>query len=671
MHLLHWIQLAIMYKIPNIFRYLTYLSFIVLMALAFSSHAWVNHGPRMGKPPGSKKRMGQAPGDTDEDGTGTSQSPAEIKKKSTNTAQSLLEQARNEQNPDKAQHLKLQAVRVLIGGQFYDQARSILDEINIGSLAPSMRVVHKLLQAELELAAQRPKKALSLVPRLPLSTPLSIRIQSHKTRAAIFRQMGQRVQSLQELTQVEALVTDEKDLASIHQSIWNTLQQMSKNDLKKFSARTAGQSLGGWIDLAIIYKESILSPSEFQTRIARWRTRYPQHRAQNTILAMLAQEQKNIQNRPSRLALLLPLKGRIGRSAAAIRDGLLTAHFISATGRKKITVRIYDTSNYGKNIRNLYSLAVKEGAEFVIGPLKKSSVRQLASADALPVPVLALNNLTLSKNSKPLPSNLFLFGLSPEDEARQIAERAIFENKTRAIAFIPDTRWGGRVLKAFSTRYAELGGELLEHTKYLPSVSDYSRPLKKLLNLDEAEARHKSLQKLLRVKTLAFEPRRRQDADFIFVAAFPRQARLIGPQLRYHNAADIPLYATSHAYQGVVDERRDADMNNLVFCDIPWTLNAVDGSNPFRATINKYWPNKIIDFSRLYALGVDAYNVIPYLKWLKAKPYERYSGQTGRLSVDNANRIHRSLTWAKIIKGKAVIIQERLVKNAEAISQTK
>ncbi len=651
-------------RIKYIINTIIYLSFVFLLTMAFSGVA-ISHTSRMGKPPGSKPRMGHPQSDDSDESTGSPRSTAEVKKRKTDTAQSLLEQAQTEQNPDKAQHLKLQAVRVLVGGQFYDQARSILDEISIASLAPSMRTAYKLLRAELELAAQRPEKALKLAPRLSSSAPQGLRIQSHKTRAAIFRQMGKRLESLRELTQIENLVTDEKELASIHQSIWNTLQQLSLQDLQKFSTKSAGRSLDGWLELGVIYKVSILSPVDFQTKLAAWRTKYPQHQAQKTILTILAQEQKNIQNRPSRLALLLPLKGRIGRSAAAIRDGLLTAHFASSRGRNKITVRIYDTSAHGKNIVNLYSLAVKEGAQFVIGPLRKSSVQQLASAGALPVPVLALNNLAYKKGDKPLPSNLFLFGLSPEDEARQIAERAIFENKTRAIAFVPDSSWGGRVLQAFSKRYKELGGELLESTKYLPSVSDYSRPLKKLLNLDEAEARYKSLHKLLRVKTLAFEPRRRQDADFIFVAAFPRQARLIGPQLRYHNAADIPLYATSHAYQGVVDEARDADMNDLIFVDTPWTLNANNGSNPIQASINKHWPNKIIDFARLYALGVDAYNVIPYLKWLRAKPYERYNGQTGRLSVDNTNRIRRALTWAKIIKGKAVVIQERLVKTSQ------
>lgn len=642
----------------NISRTFKYLSFSVLLGLAFSSNAWVSHTARMGKPQGSKGRMTPPPGHAEDPSKATAKSTAESKKQSTDTAQSLLDQARNEQNPDKAQQLKLKAVSVLIAGKFYDQAKSILDEINVASLAPSMRTGHKLLQAELELAAQRPQKALALAPKLSASAPLNIRIQSHRTRSAIYRQLGNRLQSLEELAQIETLVTDEKMQASVHHSIWNIIQQLSSKELKQFSAQAKG-SLTGWMELGTLYKQSILS-SAFKTKLEAWKTKYPQHSAQKTILPVLAQEQSYIQNRPAKLALLLPLKGQIGRSAKAIRDGLLTAHFASAS-RHKITIRIYDTSAHGKNILNLYSRAVKEGAQFVIGPLRKSNVRQLASAGALPVPVLALNNLPVAKGSKPLPSNLFLFGLSPEDEARQIAERTIFENKTRAIAFVPDTHWGGRVLKAFKDRYTELGGELLEHTKYLPSVSDYSRPLKKLLNLDEAEARHKSLHKLLQVKELAFEPRRRQDADFIFVAAFPRQARLIGPQLRYHNAADIPLYATSHAYQGVEDPRRDADMNKLIFCDTPWTLKTQDGSNPFRVAINKYWPNKIIDFARLYALGVDAYNIIPYLRWLKVKPFERYNGQTGRLSVGDHNRIRRALTWAKIIKGKAVIIQERLV----------
>ena len=60
--------------------------------------------------------------------------------------------------------------------------------------------------------------------------------------------------------------------------------------------------------------------------------------------------------------------------------------------------------------------------QFDDGLLRAAWIAELADSGRLPVPVLALNYLD---PGKPAPFNLFQWGLAPEDEARQAAERAI------------------------------------------------------------------------------------------------------------------------------------------------------------------------------------------------------------------------------------------------------
>jgi outer membrane PBP1 activator LpoA protein len=374
------------------------------------------------------------------------------------------------------------------------------------------------------------------------------------------------------------------------------------------------------------------------------------------VLPTLATEQQNIQSRPERLALLLPMSGRIKATSIAIRDGFIAAHYASPGNRKKIHFKIYDTSS--GNISSVYNKAVSDGAQMIIGPLRKRNVQQLADSGDLKVPVLALNVIPSRQDGSP-PNNMYFFGLSPEDEARQIAERAIFVNKLRAVVFVPNTPWGGRVQRAFTERYKELGGKVVEAATYQPSASDFSKDIKKLLNLDDSKSRFYSLRRTLRTK-MEFAPSRRSDAEFLFVAGFARQIRLIAPQLKFHQARDLPIYATSHVYTGVEDVRRDNDMNGIIFCDTPWNLSGKDNMHPIKKSIAENWPGRLYGLSRLFALGADAYNVVPYLTWLKSQPYERYTGQTGMLSVDKNQRIRRTLQWAKFDKGKATILQERI-----------
>jgi len=250
-------------------------------------------------------------------------------------------------------------------------------------------------------------------------------------------------------------------------------------------------------------------------------------------------------------------------------------------------------------------------------------------------------------------TNIYQFGLAPEDEARQVAERAWLDGHNQAIALIPEGAWGERVLEAFRNDWDLLGGTLLEYQFYPPEKNDFSPQIQALLNLDESRQRHKQLQRILQT-TLEFEPRRRQDSDFVFMAAFPRQARLLRPQLKFHYASRLPVYATSHIYTGHIDKNADRDMDGVSFTDIPWVLTDRRTPLPLKQKVMALWPKSVKQYTRFYALGIDAYDIIPSLSTMKNYRYERYHGQTGILHLGINNRIFRKMSWARFKKGVPV-----------------
>jgi len=323
------------------------------------------------------------------------------------------------------------------------------------------------------------------------------------------------------------------------------------------------------------------------------------------------------------------------------------------------SIKIYDAGDDPALFDLVYEQAVDDGAEFVVGPLHKDSVNQLASHDNLPVPVLALNYSEQRGNAadEHLPENLFQLSLSPEQEARQVAERAWLDGHSRAAIITPSTAWGQRVAKAFSKRWQQFGGHVVEIQTYDDKKSDYSLPIQRLLNVDESEQRKKALRQLLG-KKLEFIPRRRQDIDFIFMAAASKQARLIKPQLRFHHAPKVPVYTTSHSYSGSINADMDRDMDGVLFCDMPWTLATDRPGQTLKSEIETLWPNASKRYSRLFALGVDAYRVIGELNGLRRNRAEYYSGETGDLYLDVANRLQRRLSWAKFERGVPLPLSE-------------
>jgi outer membrane PBP1 activator LpoA protein len=96
-------------------------------------------------------------------------------------------------------------------------------------------------------------------------------------------------------------------------------------------------------------------------------------------------------------------------------------------------------------------------------------------------------------------------------------------------------------------------------------------------------------------------------------------------------------------------------MDGIVFSDMPWTFQGK--RNRQFAAMLEHWPQAMQRNSRLYALGLDAYHIIPYLKLLQEYPYERFSGLTGNISLNDKNQIHRELTWGVFRKGRPELLE--------------
>jgi len=350
------------------------------------------------------------------------------------------------------------------------------------------------------------------------------------------------------------------------------------------------------------------------------------------------------------------MTGRFAKAAAAVRNGLLTAYYADSDQNYRPEIRFYDEGEDPQQIQTIYQQVINDGADFVIGPLNKDAVSNLANYSGVQGGVLALNYGDF-KDEQRLPDNFFQMSLSPEQEAIHVAEHAWLDGHTKAAAIYPDTTWGERVYAAFKERWEELGGAIVEHQTYDMKKSDYAVPIKQLLNIDESEQRYRTVRDLVRQK-LEYEPRRRKDVDFIFMAAFSRQGRLLRPQLKFHRASDIPVYATSHVYSGSLQPDMDRDMNDVRFSDMPWTLKQSSSGDAMKLQIKTIWPDISSRYMRLFALGIDAYQIVPELNRMRRNRFTSIQGTTGILYLDISNRIQRRLLWAQFQDGIPQVLSE-------------
>ncbi|MFI5269534.1 MAG: penicillin-binding protein activator, partial [Chloroflexota bacterium] len=440
--------------------------------------------------------------------------------------------------------------------------------------------------------------------------------------------------TVQDWTDRDTYLPTGKDVAANHDLIWNTLTEShAPIDIAKLPA-TLSETARGWLELAAIDRVSWQQPEKFLGQVKAWQARYPNHPAEQQLVPSLIAKQEALTSFPPRLAVLLPLTAYPAYSDA-VRDGLFAAYY-QVGGSNPPAITLYDSGTTAASAQAAYQKAVSDGANMVLGPLTKDPVSGLASQSSLPVPVLALNYLD---NNRGGPSGFYQFGLLPEGEAAQVAERAVADGRTHAVALVANDDVGARMFNAFSARFSELGGTLLGMQTYAPgSTPDAVNPvLTQLFSLDASVQREQKLASTIGLR-MEYDPRRRQDIQFVFLAAnSSTDARTVQPQIAYNHGEDLPVYSTSRVYE--LDENVDnTTLNGISFDDMPWTLEESGSVADMRKALARYWPTNFSGNSRFYALGFDAYRLVPllYNTHTIGTPVQ---GVTGFLSMDPDGRV--------------------------------
>ncbi|EDY87728.1 LppC [gamma proteobacterium HTCC5015] len=433
---------------------------------------------------------------------------------------------------------------------------------------------------------------------------------------------------------------------------------LPERSLQRIQDRQISPALTQWSAFILATKPQLFDLEGYDSAVALWQSRYPQHNVPQHLIERLRKAIAKRSQYPKTVALLLPLSGSFSEQASSVRDGFLGAYYNSQRDDLP-RVHILDTQGEEAGLTAAVDEALKLDVQMIVGPLLKSSIEQLAARRDIRIPVLALNRLDdRDMADKQLHAPLFQFGLMPEDEGVQAARMAIVRNQVNALLLLPDNALGQRLGKAFRNEFATFGGHLLTTEYYDPEAADYGSAVKSALNTRQSESRLSILQTVLR-RRVGFDARRRQDVDVIYLVAQPRQARSIKPLLKFHDAGEVPVLANSTLYTGTENPRLNRDIDGVTFTIMPWDIQAEE--TPLRQQLAELWPRDAARFSSLFALGADAFKLIPHLGTMASNPQYHTGGYTGHLSADEQGRIHRELMWAEYKEGQVKIVENDLL----------
>lgn len=553
----------------------------------------------------------------------------------------LLQQAAQSKDPEKAALLRLNAADLAYRQGNAGQSAQILQQVPVAQLKPGPQVFASTLAAELAMVRNQPKAALTALSHPSLQRlgelPVEQQIRTSTVHARALEADGQTVAAARQRIFIAPMLEGEA-ASNNHEAIWTLISSLPIDQLQP----AATEDLGGWMRLAQAVKTAGTLEQQ-QAAIDNWRTQNPKHPAAIQLPLPLT-KLKELASQPlSKIALLLPQDGPLAAVGKALREGFMAAHYqAQQAGQQPPAIEFYDSSRL-TSLDEFYRKAQADGVQLVVGPLEKPLVKQLSTRPQLPITTLALNY----SEGEQGPGQLFQFGLAAEDEAREVSRRARADGLHRAAIMVPKGEWGDRVMRAFSQDWQANGGSIVA-TERVDQPVQLAQQIADMFQLRQSEGRAKSLQSTVGGQVAA-QPSRRQDIEFIFLAATPQQAQQIKPTLNFQYAGDVPVYATSHVFSASGDQNQYNDMNGVRFCETPWLLDAND---PLRRQVTAQWPQASGSLGRLYAMGVDAYRLAPRLGQLKALPDSRIEGQSGSLGMTQNQRVVRQLPWAQFVNGQ-------------------
>ncbi len=456
-----------------------------------------------------------------------------------------------------------------------------------------------------------------------------------RTRSELLFALRKPAEALGELTRLGADFSEGDDSAAGF--TWSLLRDYRA---QLSTAGVTGAALG-WVELALLADRLARDPVDAGAALDGWREKFSDHPAVSLLANTVRPEVCEGTRAPARLAMLLPGSQPYGVARQSLRDGFLAARYALLSSCATPEVAFYEVAD-SDDAATQWTRAAAEGAEFIVGPLLPNSVESVAEV-AGELPTLALNRL----RGRMAPDRFEEFALAPEHEARQAARHAIQRGLHRALALYPRTAWGQRIYRSFLDEYQAAGGRLIAREQYSPTAVDYSEQIGRLLKIGPSNRRARELEVRLG-RNLGFQPRRRQDADLVFVVARAAQGQLLVPQLRYNYSGDLPVFSTHSIYDpGHPDNR---DLNGLEMPILPILTH--QHVQFLHGQLNDSMLAES-DFNvSLFAMGYDSFKLALALYNGPEALTGGIQGLTGTIYRAPGGSLERELAWTQIVDGQ-------------------
>ncbi len=281
----------------------------------------------------------------------------------------------------------------------------------------------------------------------------------------------------------------------------------------------------------------------------------------------------DIKNKTIKIGMMLPLTGKHYQIGNSLLNASQLA--LNKTQNKNIKFFVRDTGNEDDITKNFYSL-LNEDIDIILGPIFSKNIlkiQPLAKDENIQI-------ITFSNNTEVTQNNLYIFGLTLEDEVQSILEYSTKSENKKLAAILPNNDYGKRIKNEITKFHNSNLSQLVKIIMYNPSNPDFYEISKNISEYDQrkinlglkikeleilnTESSKKEVKRLKNLDTFGDLP---FDSLFIGVESF-KQLSMISSILPYYDVDPKKIQYLGNSVWNKDSIIKEPGLNNSLFTSL-------------------------------------------------------------------------------------------------------
>ena len=234
--------------------------------------------------------------------------------------------AENSTQPDRSSFF-VRAALMFYNYELYDYIEPYFDSLLETDIVEQDMAYKNTILAGSYVGIGKIYQGLSALPEIDSLIDYRFKALALKIRSKGLVVIGKPLESAKLRMEISGHLKTPEEIEKNNAFIWEALTRINESAILRTLSEPQTAELRGWLELNLIARRSNMLPARIEPWINQWYQIYGEHPAGPRFAINLLEESKQIYINPVKVALMLPLSGKLQAVSQAIQNGFLYAFY--------------------------------------------------------------------------------------------------------------------------------------------------------------------------------------------------------------------------------------------------------------------------------------------------------------------------------------------------------